>query len=68
MIRQLKQFTVNLVAGANVATVALMLLCGYSDFISPVRHPNLSWLGMIFPLFLIVNLGFLFFWLTASLS
>jgi endonuclease/exonuclease/phosphatase family metal-dependent hydrolase len=63
MIRQLKQFTVNLVAGANVATVALMLLCGYSDFISPVRHPSLSWLGMIFPLFLIVNLGFLFFWL-----
>ena len=63
MIKQLKTFTVNLVAGANVATIALMLLCGYSDRFSPVDYPLLSWLGMVFPFFLLVNLAFLFYWL-----
>lgn len=63
MIKQLKQITVNLVAGANVATVLLMLAAGYSDHISPASHPWLSPLGMIFPFFLVVNLLFLLFWL-----
>jgi len=63
MIKQLKQFTVNLVAGANIATVALMLLAGYSDRFNPVSYPSLSCLGMVFPAFLVVNLLFLFFWL-----
>ena len=31
MIKQLKSFTINLVAGANVATILLMVLSAYSD-------------------------------------
>ena len=64
MIKQLKTFTVNLVAGANVATVILMLCAGYSDRLNPVDYPLLSCFGITFPIFLIVNLLFLFFWLT----
>ena len=64
MIRQLKTFTVNLVAGANLATVALMLFAGYSDRLNPADFPTLSCFGLAFPLFLVVNLLFLFFWLT----
>ena len=63
MIKQLKQFTVNLVAGANIATVALMLLSGFSDRFNPVDYPLLSCLGMAFPIFILFNLAFLFFWL-----
>ena len=63
MIKQLKQFTINLVGGANIATVALMLLSGYSDRLSPADYPLLSCLGMAFPIFLVMNLLFLFFWL-----
>ena len=63
MIKQLKKFTVQLVAGANIATVIVMLLVGYSDRLYPADHPILSTLGMTFPLFLIVNMAFLFFWL-----
>ena len=63
MIKQLKQLTINIIAGANVATVVLMLLTGYSDRLDPVRFPLLSWVGLIFPVFVLVNLGFLFFWL-----
>ena len=64
MIKQLKTITVNLIAGANVATVLLMILAGYADRINPVEHPMLSCMGMAFPGFLIANLLFLFFWLT----
>ena len=61
MIKQLKQFSVNMVAGANVATVIILLLTGYSDRLSPIDYPMLSCLGMVFPAFLLINLGFLFF-------
>jgi endonuclease/exonuclease/phosphatase family metal-dependent hydrolase len=64
MIKQLKAFTINIVAGANVATVLLMLAAGYADHINPAEHPMLSNLGMLFPFFLIVNMLFIFFWLT----
>ena len=64
MIKQLKSFTVNLVAGANVATVLLMLLAGYADHINPEQFPMLSNMGMTFPVFLLANMLFIFFWLT----
>lgn len=63
MIKQLKQVTVNLIAGANVATVLLMLAAGYSDHVSPAGYPWLSPFGMAFPFFVLANLLFLFFWL-----
>ena len=50
-------------AGANVATVVLLLLTGYSDRLNPADHPLLSTAGMAFPIFLLVNMAFLFFWL-----
>ena len=49
MIKQLKSFTINLVAGANVATILLMVLSAYSDRIHPAEHPILSVMGMAFP-------------------
>ena len=64
MIKQIKAFTINIVAGANVATVLLMVLAGYADHLNPVDFPMLSCMGMAFPVFLIANLLFLFFWLT----
>ena len=63
MIKQLKAFTVRLIAGANVATVLVILLVGYSDRLNPADHPLLSTLGMTLPVFLLINLVFLFFWL-----
>lgn len=63
MLHGLKQFTLNMIAGANVASVVVMLLVGYADCLSPERHPMLSNLGLLFPLFLVVNVGFLVFWI-----
>ena len=64
MIKQLKTFTINVIAGANVATVLLMLASGYADHIHPTEHQMLSNLGILFPFFLLANLLFVFFWLT----
>ena len=63
MIKKLKKFTIQLIAGANIASVILLLLVGYSDRLNPTDHPLLSTAGMTFPAFLIINLLFLFFWL-----
>ena len=63
MIKQLRHILLNFAAGANVAIVLLMLLVGYSDRLSPVDYPQLSLIGMTLPLFLVLNLLFLFFWL-----
>ena len=63
MIKQLKEFTVHVIAGANFTSVIVMLLVGYSDRLEPSDHPLLSTLGMTLPVFLLINLLFIFFWL-----
>lgn len=52
-----------MIAGANIVTILLMFLVGYSDRINPVHHPDLSNIGLLFPVFLFLNVCFLFFWL-----
>ena len=52
-----------MMAGANIATIIVMCLVGYSDRLNPADHPVLSCIGMTFPIFLLINMFFLFFWL-----
>lgn len=52
-----------MVAGANIATIAVMAVIGYSDHFNPIAHPLLSTIGLAFPIMLIINVCFLFFWL-----
>lgn len=63
MIRQLKKITIQIIAGANVATILVMLMVGYSDHFDPACHPNLAILGLVFPFLVFFNLAFLVFWL-----
>lgn len=63
MISQLKTFTLKMIAGANVATVIVMLLVGFSDYVNPATHPLLAIVGLAFPVMMLINLGFLVFWL-----
>ncbi|MCH5302753.1 MAG: endonuclease/exonuclease/phosphatase family protein [Prevotella sp.] len=62
MIKQLKSITVNVLAGANIAIVLLMLAVGFSHRFSPADWAVLGWAGLTFPFFLLLNLGFLVFW------
>lgn len=63
MIKKLKLWTVQMLTGANIATIVVMLLVGFSYRLHPAEHPMLSTLGMTFPFFLVVNMTFLVFWL-----
>jgi endonuclease/exonuclease/phosphatase family metal-dependent hydrolase len=63
VIKKLKKFTVQLLSGANIATIIIMLMTGFSDRLNPADHPVLSTAGMVFPVFLLLNLLFMVLWL-----
>ena len=52
-----------MLVGANVATIFLMLLAGYSGQFHPAEHPLLSTASLAFPMLAIVNMAFLFVFL-----
>ncbi len=51
-------------AGANMALVVVLVAVGFSDRLNPADHPILSCVGLTFPVLLLLNLCFLFFWMT----
>lgn len=63
MGKRLKSFTLKMIGGANVATIIIMLLIGYSGNINPAEHPTIASVGLFFPIFLVINLLFLVFWI-----
>ena len=67
MLKQLRKFTIQMIAGANVATIVILFLVGYSDRLNPADFPILSTMGLLFPVFLFINLVFLVFWLIFKL-
>ena len=68
MFKDFKHFTLQMVAGANVATAAIMLFMGFADHIDPVSHPLLAQAGLAFPVFLLLNFCFFLFWLVFGLK
>lgn len=62
-MRQLSKFTFQMLAGANVATIIVMLLVGHADMLHPAQFPRLSNIGLLFPALLVVNMAFLVLWL-----
>lgn len=50
-------------AGANIATIVIMLLVGNVDKLDPAAHPLLANLGLGFPLLLFINVCFLLFFI-----
>ena len=63
-MKTIKSVLTGILAGANVATVLVMLLLGFSGYVNPESHPMLSSLSFLFPFGLLANLVFLFIWLT----
>lgn len=56
-------FVALLILAANTLFTGLLLLTAYSPHIRPVAHPVESCLGLTFPVFWVINAGFLIFWL-----
>lgn len=61
MLSQIRTLTLQMIAGANVVTVIIMILVGLSDRLDPAAHPMLASAGLIFPVLIIINLCFLVF-------
>lgn len=68
MLKNVKKFLLNTLAGANIAVALLMFLVGYSGCLNPAEHPMLSNIGLTFPGFIVVNLIFLIVWAMVSLK
>ena len=49
--------------GINIMAVGVMVVCAYAMLLYPVTYPNWSYLGMVFPVPLLVNVGFMVLWL-----
>ena len=65
-MKSLGKITLQVVAGANIATILVMLFVGYSDRFNPVDHTLLSTIGLTFPVFLCINIAFTAFWIIFS--
>lgn len=57
----IKKFTLQMIAGANIASIVIMLLVGNAGRLSPVEHPLLSSFSLAFPALLLINVCFLVF-------
>lgn len=60
-MKKIKDLTLQIIAGANVATAVTMFLVGLSDRINPTEHPIMANIGLIFPGFIFINFCFLVF-------
>lgn len=58
-----KNFTYWVILSINLLVGIGYLLCAYSPYISPVKHPVQACLGLFFPIFILLNLIFFIFWL-----
>lgn len=47
----------------NLIAILAMWFCAYTCTLHPTYHPNVSYFGLLFPAFLLVNVLFVFFWL-----
>lgn len=62
-MKHLGRLLVCVIMTVNTLFVVLLLVAAYSPWLSPVHYPMLSLFGLTFPLFLLINLLFLLFWL-----
>ena len=47
----------------NIIVIVAMNFCAYTAYLHPTYHPNFSYFGLAFPVFLAANVLFFFFWL-----
>ncbi len=59
----LKRITISIFLGANLGTILLLWLCVALTYLSPEHLPHLSLLALAFPVFLLVDILFILFWL-----
>ena len=62
----LRLILVSTMTGANAVTILLLWASCLSTHLDPATYPKLSLCGLLFPVFLLLNLAFVFVWLIVS--
>lgn len=62
----LRLMLVSVLTGANAITILLLWASCLSTHLNPALYPKLSLCGLLFPVFLVLNLAFVFIWLIVS--
>lgn len=62
-MRHLGKLLLFILLSVNLLFTGMLLLTAYCPHLHPTAHPWLSSLGLTFPLFLVINVLFLLFWL-----
>lgn len=60
---RVKKVVVNLFLGANLVTLFLLWICCATTWISPFLYPHIAFVSLAFPVFLVLNICFVFLWL-----
>ncbi len=60
---KLRYIPLMLFVAINTICVVAMNVCAYSSYLPPQNYPNWSYLGLAFPIFLVINVLFVVFWL-----
>lgn len=63
ILESIGRFFGRIVLAINALVAALMTLCAFSSYLNPYTFPVLSCAGLAFPIFLLLNVLFLIFWL-----
>lgn len=61
-MRHLGRLVILLILAVNLVFTGLLLATAYSPYLQPTEHPVLSCLGLAFPIFLLIDIAFLLFW------
>ena len=59
----LRKFLKHIILLVNIVFVALMLVSGFARWLNPAEHTAIALIGLFFPILLLINLGFLIWWI-----
>lgn len=65
---KMKKIFLAIFIAANLFVIAAMIFCAYTTYLPPQTYPNWSYFGLIFPLFLFLDVAFVIFWLIFKLK
>ena len=65
-MKLLKKIPLFIFIAINLLFVVAMIFCAYTSMLPPQDYPKFSYFGLMFPVFLAVNILFVLFWLVTK--
>ena len=62
-MKLIKTTIITIIIIANAIAAIAMITCAYASTIHPAEYPSCSYLGMLLPATILINLGFILLWL-----